>query len=95
MVEWSITAVLKTAALRGAGGSNPSLSAEKQNKADFSMKSAFFVYKSQKRNLLQINYKAVKKQEKQAMSEGSNRSDTDKKQCFSLRPLEKLLKKVA
>ena len=28
MVEWSITAVLKTAALRGAGGSNPSLSAE-------------------------------------------------------------------
>ena len=27
MVEWSITAVLKTAALRGAGGSNPSLSA--------------------------------------------------------------------
>ena len=29
MVEWSITAVLKTAALRGAGGSNPSLSARK------------------------------------------------------------------
>ena len=29
MVEWSITAVLKTAALRGAGGSNPSLSAHK------------------------------------------------------------------
>ena len=28
MVEWSITAVLKTAALRGAGGSNPSLSAK-------------------------------------------------------------------
>ena len=28
MVEWSITAVLKTAALKGAGGSNPSLSAE-------------------------------------------------------------------
>ena len=27
MVEWSITAVLKTAALRGAGCSNPSLSA--------------------------------------------------------------------
>ena len=27
MVEWSITAVLKTAALKGAGGSNPSLSA--------------------------------------------------------------------
>ena len=30
MVEWSITAVLKTAALRGAGGSNPSLSARNQ-----------------------------------------------------------------
>ena len=29
MVEWSITAVLKTAALKGAGGSNPSLSAAK------------------------------------------------------------------
>ncbi len=27
MVEWSITAVLKTAVLRGTGGSNPSLSA--------------------------------------------------------------------
>ena len=30
MVEWSITAVLKTAVLRGTGGSNPSLSAEKR-----------------------------------------------------------------
>ncbi len=29
MVEWSITAVLKTAVLRGTGGSNPSLSADK------------------------------------------------------------------
>ena len=28
MVEWSITAVLKTAVLQGTGGSNPSLSAE-------------------------------------------------------------------
>ena len=28
MVEWSITTVLKTVALRGAGGSNPSLSAK-------------------------------------------------------------------
>ena len=27
MVEWSITTVLKTVAPRGAGGSNPSLSA--------------------------------------------------------------------
>ena len=30
VVEWSITAVLKTAVLRGTGGSNPSLSAEKR-----------------------------------------------------------------
>ena len=30
MVEWSITAVLKTAVLRGTGGSNPSLSAKKR-----------------------------------------------------------------
>ena len=29
MVEWSITAVLKTVELRGSGGSNPSLSANK------------------------------------------------------------------
>ena len=29
VVEWSITAVLKTAVLRGTGGSNPSLSALK------------------------------------------------------------------
>ena len=29
MVEWSITAVLKTAVLRGTGGSNPSLSADR------------------------------------------------------------------
>ena len=29
MVEWSITAVLKTAVLRGTGGSNPSLSANR------------------------------------------------------------------
>ncbi len=32
MVEWSITAVLKTAVLRGTGGSNPSLSAETKTK---------------------------------------------------------------
>ena len=29
VVEWSITAVLKTVELRGSGGSNPSLSASK------------------------------------------------------------------
>ena len=30
MAEWSIAAVLKTAVLRGTGGSNPSLSADYQ-----------------------------------------------------------------
>ena len=30
MVEWSITPVLKTGVLRGTGGSNPSLSAQKK-----------------------------------------------------------------
>ena len=34
VVEWSITAVLKTAVLRGTGGSNPSLSAERTEKGD-------------------------------------------------------------
>ena len=29
MAEWSIAAVLKTVELRGSGGSNPSLSAER------------------------------------------------------------------
>ena len=36
MVEWSITAVLKTAVLRGTGGSNPSLSANRLQK-DFTI----------------------------------------------------------
>ena len=47
MVEWSITAVLKTAVLRGTGGSNPSLSAKisvtsckTTSYADFSFKGA-------------------------------------------------------
>ena len=42
MVEWSITAVLKTAVPRGTGGSNPSLSA-KRLQDDFKMvvKTAF------------------------------------------------------
>ena len=42
MVEWSITAVLKTAVPRGTGGSNPSLSA-KWLQDDFKMvvKTAF------------------------------------------------------
>ena len=43
MVEWSITAVLKTAVLRGTGGSNPSLSAHNNKKpAEFS--AGFFVF---------------------------------------------------
>ena len=32
MVEWSITTVLKTVVLRGTGGSNPSLSANRLQK---------------------------------------------------------------
>ena len=32
MAEWSIAAGLKTVELRGSGGSNPSLSAETENK---------------------------------------------------------------
>ena len=47
MVEWSITAVLKTAVPRGTGGSNPSLSAKisvtsckTTSYADFSFKGA-------------------------------------------------------
>lgn len=33
VVEWSITTVLKTVVLRGTGGSNPSLSANSENRA--------------------------------------------------------------
>ena len=40
VVEWSITAVLKTAVLRGTGGSNPSLSA---NEASSESCSPFFI----------------------------------------------------
>ena len=44
MVEWSITAVLKTAALKGAGGSNPSLSAKKRrNKLIINELRRFFI----------------------------------------------------
>ena len=35
MVEWSITAVLKTAVPRGTGGSNPSLSANSRNSTSY------------------------------------------------------------
>ena len=37
VVEWSITAVLKTVELRGSGGSNPSLSAKHENKSASSL----------------------------------------------------------
>ena len=46
MVEWSITAVLKTAVLRGTGGSNPSLSAEScksKDLQDFSLYARHFL----------------------------------------------------
>ncbi len=42
MVEWSITPVLKTGAPRGAGGSNPSLSAIKQK--EVTEMASFFVW---------------------------------------------------
>ena len=42
MVEWSITAVLKTAVLRGTGGSNPSLSATERDEQF--VRRAFFVF---------------------------------------------------
>ena len=41
MVEWSITVVLKTTVLRGTGGSNPSLSANKNGNRFGSL---FFVF---------------------------------------------------
>ena len=44
MVEWSITAGLKTAVLRGTGGSNPSLSAKKRrNKLIINELRRFFI----------------------------------------------------
>ena len=42
MVEWSITAVLKTAVPRGTGGSNPSLSATKGVNQAFARFTPFF-----------------------------------------------------
>ena len=42
VVEWSITAVLKTAVLRGTGGSNPSLSATERDEQF--VRRAFFVF---------------------------------------------------
>jgi hypothetical protein len=43
VVEWSITAVLKTVELQGSGGSNPSLSANKTKTALSLLKWLFFV----------------------------------------------------
>ena len=42
MVEWSITVVLKTTVPRGTGGSNPSLSANKLNRADIIRCQSYF-----------------------------------------------------
>ena len=44
VVEWSITAVLKTVELRGSGGSNPSLSANKTKTALSLLKWLFFLF---------------------------------------------------
>ena len=44
VVEWSITAVLKTVELRGSGGSNPSLSARNNMKEADSKGQLFFIY---------------------------------------------------
>ena len=52
MVEWSITAVLKTAVLRGTGGSNPSLSAIKGVNQAFARFTPFFTPKNVKLGVL-------------------------------------------
>ena len=55
MVEWSITAVLKTVELRGSGGSNPSLSAKKieaQRNAGLFLCSTSRVYRSKSFQML-------------------------------------------
>ena len=44
VVEWSITAVLKTVELRGSGGSNPSLSARNNMKEADSKGQLCFIY---------------------------------------------------
>lgn len=46
MVEWSITAVLKTAVPRGAGGSNPSLSAQSPVNRKIYRTLAFYAFDS-------------------------------------------------
>ena len=48
MVEWSITAVLKTAALKGAGGSNPSLSATNAENQQIAKQTPSFIPKNVK-----------------------------------------------
>ena len=56
MVEWSITAVLKTAVPRGTGGSNPSLSATKGVNQAFARFTPFFTPKSQLRGVVYMHY---------------------------------------
>ena len=50
MAEWSIAAVLKTVELRGSGGSNPSLSADKRglSRLNQSLKPLFILLSTQK-----------------------------------------------
>ncbi len=67
MVEWSITAVLKTAVLQGTGGSNPSLSAIKGVNQAFARFTPFFTPKNVKLGVFvflkilqkNVNYKAI------------------------------------
>ena len=67
MVEWSITAVLKTAVLQGTGGSNPSLSAIKGVNQVFARFTPFFTPKNVKLGVFvffkilqkNVNYKAI------------------------------------
>ena len=44
MAEWSIASVLKTDVLRGTGGSNPSLSAERQRISKFGYPFLYCIY---------------------------------------------------
>ena len=52
VVEWSITAVLKTAVLRGTGGSNPSLSATNAENQQIAKQTPSFTPKNVKSGVL-------------------------------------------
>ena len=67
MVEWSITAVLKTVDLRGSGGSNPSLSATNAENQQIVKQTPSFTPKNVKLGVFvlfkilqkKVNYKAI------------------------------------